>query len=68
MDKVSVLTLLKPTRELITDLIGDQELDRDAYKRLVQFRDFLEPMLNLDPTKRVSCGESLKHSFIVEPL
>ncbi|KAI6189568.1 CMGC/DYRK/PRP4 protein kinase [Aphelenchoides bicaudatus] len=68
LDKVSVLTLLKPSRELITDLIGDQELDRDAYKRLVQFRDFLDPMLHMDPSKRITCGESLKSPFITEPL
>jgi serine/threonine protein kinase len=63
-----VLTFLKPTRELIKDLVGDQELDRDAFKRLSQFKDFLEPMLNMDPTKRISCGEALKDPFIVEPL
>jgi serine/threonine protein kinase len=60
--------MLKPTRTLITDLIGDQELDREAYKRVVQFRDFLDPMLNIDPTKRITCGESLKDPFIVEPI
>jgi len=68
LDKISVLTNLKPSRELISELIGDQELDREAYKRVVLFRDFLEPMLTMDPMKRITCGESLKSPFITEPL
>ncbi|KAI6210900.1 PRP4 pre-mRNA-processing factor 4-like protein [Aphelenchoides besseyi] len=67
-DKITVLPNIKASRDLIVDLVGDQELDREGYRRVTLFRDFLEPMLNIDPTKRATCGDSLKHQFISEPL
>ncbi|CAD5225777.1 unnamed protein product [Bursaphelenchus okinawaensis] len=67
-EKVTVLPVIRPTRDLLTDLIGDQELDRDGFKRVEQFKDFLDSMLNLETSKRITCGEALKHSFITDPL
>ncbi|CAD5231254.1 unnamed protein product [Bursaphelenchus xylophilus] len=67
-EKITMMPVIKPTRDLLTDLIGDQELDRDGYKRVEQFRDFLDGMLNLETSKRTTCGEALKHPFITDPL
>ncbi|KAI6226740.1 PRP4 pre-mRNA-processing factor 4-like protein [Aphelenchoides besseyi] len=67
-DKITVLPNIKASRDLTVELVGDQELDREGYRRVTLFRDFLEPMLTIDPTKRATCGDSLKHQFISEPL
>jgi len=65
-DKITILPTIKPTRNLMSELIGEQKLDRDRYKQLEQFRHFLDQMTVLDPSKRITCSDSLKHPFIAE--
>lgn len=57
---------MKVQRNLSAELIGDQELDRDSRPKVEQFRSLLEQMTTLDPTKRISCADALKHQFIIE--
>lgn len=40
--------------------------DPKEFKKLKQLADLLEHMLDLDPEKRISPTEALKHPFIVE--
>lgn len=35
-------------------------------RKLEQFRSLLDAMVTLDNTKRITCGEALKHPFVVE--
>ncbi|KAH7730111.1 CMGC/DYRK/PRP4 protein kinase [Aphelenchoides avenae] len=65
-DKVSVLTNIKATRDLGIELLGDQELDREGFKKLEEFRQLLDHMTSLEPSKRITCGDALKHPFITE--
>ncbi|KAL3089210.1 hypothetical protein niasHT_021154 [Heterodera trifolii] len=65
-DKVTVLTNIKLLRNLSAELSGDQELDRDGFAKVDHFRSLLEQMTALDPSKRISCSDALKHPFIVE--
>lgn len=55
-----------PSRNLTKDLLGEQELDREGYKKLEQFRQLLDQMTALDPSKRISCAEALNNPFIME--
>lgn len=48
------------------ELLGDQELDREGFKKLEEFRQLLDHMTSLDPAKRITCGDALKHPFITE--
>lgn len=57
---------IKPTRLLFTELVGKQDLDREGYKKLDQFRHFLDQMTVLDPSKRFTCSDALEHPFIAE--
>ncbi len=60
------MTIIKHTRDLEAELIGEQDLDKDDLRKVQQFRDLLDKMTLLDPTKRISSLDALKHPFIVE--
>uniref|UniRef100_A0A914DLK7 Protein kinase domain-containing protein n=1 Tax=Acrobeloides nanus TaxID=290746 RepID=A0A914DLK7_9BILA len=65
-DKITVMTNIKKSRNLLTELVGDQDLDKEGYEKVEQFCDLLELMTIVDPQKRITCGDALKHKFIVE--
>ncbi|KAE9548139.1 hypothetical protein FO519_008646 [Halicephalobus sp. NKZ332] len=67
-DKITVLPVIKSTRDLTSELIGDQQVDRESYKQIESFRSLLDQMTMLDPSKRITCNEAAKHPFIVDPL
>uniref|UniRef100_A0A0K0D998 Serine/threonine-protein kinase PRP4 homolog n=1 Tax=Angiostrongylus cantonensis TaxID=6313 RepID=A0A0K0D998_ANGCA len=62
-DKVTVLSNIRISRNLELELIGEQDLDRDGISQVQSFRSLLEQMLVLEPTKRITCGEAIKHPF-----
>uniref|UniRef100_A0A0N5AAK8 Serine/threonine-protein kinase PRP4 homolog n=1 Tax=Syphacia muris TaxID=451379 RepID=A0A0N5AAK8_9BILA len=65
-DKITTLSVVKVTRDLRSELLGEQELDKDGMRKLEQFRSLLDAMTVLDSSKRISCNEALKHPFVVE--
>lgn len=65
-DKITTLSVVKVTRDLRAELLGEQELDKDGMRKLEQFRCLLDAMTMLDSSKRISCNEALKHPFVVE--
>lgn len=50
----------------MVDLRGEQDLDREGFKKVEQFCNFLEQMTMLEPAKRITCTDALKHPFIIE--
>lgn len=62
-DKVTVLSNIRISRNLELELIGEQDLDRDGLSQVHSFRSLLEQMLILEPAKRITCGEAIKHPF-----
>lgn len=64
-EKLTILPVIKASRDLTADLMGDQELDREGYARIAKFKNFLEPMLSMDPTHRATCTSCLKDAFII---
>lgn len=65
-EKMTVIRNLQPTRDLMTDLIGQSKLSEPIFRKVTQFRDLLEKTLMLDPTRRISLNEALQHPFITE--
>ncbi|VDM46119.1 unnamed protein product [Toxocara canis] len=65
-DKVTTLSVVRVTRDLESELLGDQELDKEGRRKLEQFRSLLDAMVTLDNSKRITCNEALKHPFVVE--
>lgn len=63
-----VLDFKKPTRDLKTRLIGhDTRLSDGEAKELNLFVDLLERCLSLNPEKRCTPAEALRHPFILRP-
>lgn len=65
-EKITILPTIKPSKDFMSDLVGEQKLDREGYTKLTQFRNFLDQMTVLDPSKRITCSDALKHPFIAE--
>ncbi|KAM3722398.1 Serine/threonine-protein kinase [Dirofilaria immitis] len=65
-DKITTMSVVKITRNLENELLGDQELDKEGMRKLEQFRSLLDAMVTPDNSKRITCGEALKHPFVVE--
>lgn len=61
-----MLTLAKPTRDLRTRLLSASKgLSDDESKELNLFIDLLDRCLTLNPEKRITPNEALKHPFIM---
>ncbi|ESO07418.1 hypothetical protein HELRODRAFT_76744 [Helobdella robusta] len=65
-EKVTVLSTISPSRDLMKELIGFQRLPEDQMKKVVQLKDFLDKLLVMDSSKRMSIQQSLTHPFIVD--
>ncbi|KRX56781.1 Serine/threonine-protein kinase PRP4 -like protein [Trichinella sp. T9] len=65
-EKVTVLNTIMPCRDLLNELVGDQCFDEDGYRKLLQLKDLIERMLNLEPGKRINLSEALRHPFITD--
>ena len=64
-DTVKTITFVKPTRDLRTRLLGASKgLPEDEVRDLNLFIDFLEKCLMVNPEKRITPQEALKHPFI----
>lgn len=61
-----MLTLAKPTRDLRTRLLSASKgLSDDESKEVNLFVDLLDRCLALNPEKRITPNEALKHPFIM---
>lgn len=59
------MNFTKPTRDLRTRLMANAKgIDDSELKELGLFVDLLERCLNLNPEKRCTPNEALKHPFI----
>ncbi|XP_038624028.1 serine/threonine-protein kinase PRP4 homolog [Tachyglossus aculeatus] len=67
-EKVTVMSTINPTKDLLTDLIGCQRLPEDQRKKVHQLKDLLDQILMLDPAKRISINQALQHTFIQEKI
>uniref|UniRef100_A0A671Y109 Serine/threonine-protein kinase PRP4 homolog n=1 Tax=Sparus aurata TaxID=8175 RepID=A0A671Y109_SPAAU len=67
-EKVTVMSTINPTKDLLTDMIGGQRLPEDQRKKVMQLKDLLDGTLMLDPAKRISINQALQHPFIQEKI
>ncbi|XP_053198617.1 pre-mRNA processing factor 4Bb isoform X1 [Scomber japonicus] len=67
-EKVTVMSTINPTKDLLTDMIGCQRLPEDQRKKVMQLKDLIDGTLMLDPAKRISINQALQHPFIQEKI
>jgi serine/threonine-protein kinase PRP4 len=65
---VTLLNLDKPTTDLQAMLLRNQTVEPGEARHLANFRDLLEKMLAVDPERRITIKDALKHPFMVEHL
>lgn len=67
-EKVVVMSTLNPSRDLLSELIGNQNLPEDQARKVNQLKDLLERILMLDSSKRIAINQALTHPFIQEKI
>lgn len=67
-EKVVVMSTLNPSRDLLSELIGNQNLPEDQSRKVNQLKDLLERILMLDSSKRIAINQALTHPFIQEKI
>ncbi|CAH1170350.1 unnamed protein product [Phaedon cochleariae] len=67
-EKVVVMSVVKPSRELQSELIAGQALPPDQLRKVTQLKDLLEKALAIDPAKRISLNNALTHPFIQDKI
>uniref|UniRef100_A0A8C8LMF0 Serine/threonine-protein kinase PRP4 homolog n=1 Tax=Oncorhynchus tshawytscha TaxID=74940 RepID=A0A8C8LMF0_ONCTS len=67
-EKVTVMSTINPTKELLADMVGCQRLPEDQRKKVAQLKDLLDLTLMLDPAKRISINQALQHPYIQEKI
>ncbi|KAM8966332.1 serine/threonine-protein kinase PRP4 homolog [Pelodytes ibericus] len=67
-EKVTVMSTINPTKDLLSDLVGCQRLPEDQRKKVHQLKDLMDQILMLDPAKRISINQALQHPFIQEKI
>ncbi|XP_054732288.1 serine/threonine-protein kinase PRP4 homolog [Anastrepha obliqua] len=67
-EKIVVMPVVKPTRNLQQELIADQNLPDDQHRKVTQLKDLLDNIFALDPSKRISLNQALTHPFIQEKM
>nr|XP_055057796.1 serine/threonine-protein kinase PRP4 homolog [Misgurnus anguillicaudatus]XP_055057797.1 serine/threonine-protein kinase PRP4 homolog [Misgurnus anguillicaudatus]XP_055057798.1 serine/threonine-protein kinase PRP4 homolog [Misgurnus anguillicaudatus]XP_055057799.1 serine/threonine-protein kinase PRP4 homolog [Misgurnus anguillicaudatus]XP_055057800.1 serine/threonine-protein kinase PRP4 homolog [Misgurnus anguillicaudatus] len=65
-EKVTVMSTINPTKDLLKDMVGRQALPEDQRKKVIQLKELLDQILMLDPAKRITINQALQHSFIQE--
>lgn len=67
-EKVVTMGTINPGKDLLKDLLNNQDLPPDQLRKVTQLRDLLDRIFILDNTKRISIKDALSHPFITEKL
>ncbi|XP_014252323.1 serine/threonine-protein kinase PRP4 homolog [Cimex lectularius] len=67
-EKVVVMSTIIATRELHSELVGNQHLPEDQARKVNQLKDLLDRVLMLDSSKRIALNQALTHPFIQEKI
>jgi len=67
-EKIVTMGTINPTKDILRDLVNNQDLPPDQLRKVTHLKDLLERILVLDNTKRISIKDALSHPFISEKL
>lgn len=60
------MSSINPSRDLYTELLGNQKLPEEQIRKVGQLKDLLDKILTLDSSKRIGISQALIHPFISE--
>jgi serine/threonine-protein kinase PRP4 len=66
-EKVVVIPVIKPTRDLQQELVT-HNLPEEQVRKVSQLKDLLDKIFSIDPSKRISLNHALGHPFIQDKI
>uniref|UniRef100_A0A0A9X508 Serine/threonine-protein kinase PRP4 homolog n=1 Tax=Lygus hesperus TaxID=30085 RepID=A0A0A9X508_LYGHE len=67
-EKTVVMSTISASRDLQSELVGNQQLPEDQARKVNQLKDLLDKVLMLDSSKRIALNQALTHPFIQEKI
>ncbi|XP_060852126.1 serine/threonine-protein kinase PRP4 homolog isoform X2 [Rhopalosiphum padi] len=61
-EKVITMSSINPSRDLYTELLGNQKLPEEQIRKVGQLKDLLDKILTLDSSKRIGISQALNES------
>ena len=63
---MTVMSTINATKELTESAIDSHKVDDELKRKVTQFKDLIDKLLVLDPSKRLAVNQALTHPFITE--
>lgn len=60
------MSTVNATKELTESLVDSHKVQDDLKRKVTQFKDLIDKLLMLDPSKRLVVNQALTHPFITE--
>lgn len=60
------MSTMNATKELTESLVDSHKVEDDLKRKVLQFKDLMDKILLLDPSKRLAVNQALTHPFITE--
>ena len=61
-----MMSTINATKELTESAIDSHNVDDELKRKVTQFKDLIDKLLVLDPSKRLAVNQALTHPFITE--
>ena len=61
-----MMSTMNATKELTESLVDSHKVEDDLKRKVLQFKDLMDKLLLLDPSKRLAVNQALTHPFITE--
>ena len=61
-----MMSTMNATKELTESLVDSHKVEDDLKRKVLQFKDLMDKILLLDPSKRLAVNQALTHPFITE--
>ena len=65
---MTVMSAINATKDLTESLVDSHKGQEDMKRKVLQFKDLIEKVLTVDPSKRLAVNQALTHPFITEKM